>query len=94
MKMTPLKISEIIISAGLILAAGTAIYMWFKPHRNIQNEKVFAIVNASDLTKEFTTNAVRANSKYLNSDGNSKVLVVTSRVSHISTNQTGENVLF
>jgi hypothetical protein len=67
--------------------------VWYKPHRNVQHTKVFAELNVKDLVNEFTGDESAANSKYLASDGNSKVLVVKGRITKISLNQQGETVV-
>ena len=79
--------------AGIIIAGSIGAYMWFKPHRNVQETKAYAELKVQDLVNEFTADAAKANAKYLASDGNSKVLIVEGRVSKISTNQNGEQVI-
>lgn len=79
----------IIIIGGL----GTALYMWFKPHRDVQSSKAFALLTTTELVAEFSTDPAKSNAKYLSSDGNSKVLIIEGRVSKISTNQIGETVI-
>ena len=83
----------LVILAGIIIAGSIGAYLFFKPHRNVQSTKAFAELKVNDLVNEFTTNAAKANAKYLASDGNSKVLIIEGRVSNISTNQTGEKVI-
>lgn len=85
----------IIISLLVVILAGLAIVLslWFKPHRDVQSEKVYATMKLADLTDEFSADPVKANAKYLSEDGNSKVLIIEGRVSKISTNQVGEIVI-
>ena len=83
----------LIILAGVILAGSIGAYMWFKPHRNVQATKAFAELKVAELINEFSTDAAKANEKYLARDGNSKVLIIEGRVSKIATNQNGEKVL-
>jgi hypothetical protein len=93
--MTKKTINRIglIILAGVIIAGSIGAYLWFKPHRDVQATKAFAELKVSELISEFSADAKAANSKYLASDGNSKVLIVEGRVSKISTNQNGETVI-
>lgn len=79
--------------AGIIIAGSIGAYMWFKPHRNVQETKAYAELKAQDLVNEFTADAAKANAKYLASDGNSKVLIVEGRVSNVTINQNGEKVI-
>jgi hypothetical protein len=77
------------VIAGLLVG----IYIYFKPHRNVQKEAVFATISAKELTTEYGADPTKANELYLSSDGNSKVLIVTGSISKITTNQAGEMVV-
>lgn len=79
----------LIVSLGI----GIGAFLWFKPHRDIQSETVFAKLSTVELIAEFTVDPEKSNAKYLASDGNSKVLIITGKVSKISTNQIGEAVI-
>jgi RecJ-like exonuclease len=83
----------LVILAGVVIAGSIGAYLFFKPHRDVQATNAFAELKASELVSEFTTDAGKANAKYLASDGNSKVLIVEGRVSKISDNQNGEKVI-
>lgn len=78
---------------GLLITGSVAGYMLFKPHRDVQATDAYAIIEVSSLVKEFETDAIKANAKYLSGDGNSKVLIVEGRISKILTNQVGEQVI-
>lgn len=91
-KKTMKRIGLVII-VGVIIAGSIGAYLFFKPHRNVQETSAYATLKVQELTNEFTADAVKANAKYLASDGNSKVLIVEGRVSKISTNQNGEQVI-
>jgi len=79
--------------AGLVIAASIGTYIFFKPHRNVQETNAFAELKVNDLVNEFTADAAKANAKYLANDGNSKVLIIEGRISNMSVNQTGEKVI-
>jgi lysyl-tRNA synthetase class II len=93
MKKKTMKRIGLILIAGIIIAGSIGAYLFFKPHRNVQATSAYATLKAQDLTNEFTADAAKANAKYLASDGNSKVLIIEGRVSKISTNQNGEQVI-
>jgi hypothetical protein len=93
MKKKTIKRIGLTLLAGIIIAGSIGAYLYFKPHRNVQATSAYAILKIQDLTNEFTADAAKANAKYLASDGNSKVLIVEGRVSKISTNQNGEQVI-
>ncbi len=77
----------------LVIAFGIGSYLYFKPHRDVQASEAFAKLSVQDLVSEFTVDAKKANSKYLLSDGNSRILIITGRVHLISANQLGETVI-
>lgn len=79
--------------AGIIITAGLLVYLFNKPHRNVQKTEVFAEIKIKDLLNEFLADAAKANAKYLSGDGNSKVLVVEGRVYSITANQKNEKVV-
>jgi hypothetical protein len=93
MKKRTLKRLGLIFLAGLVIAGAVAAYLFFKPHRNVQQTNAYATVQVKELTGEFEKDAASANIKYLASDGNSKVLIVEGRVNKISTNQNNEQVI-
>lgn len=93
MKQKKIKLVVSVILAVLLITGSIGAYLFFKPHRNVQETEAYATIKARELTNEFTADAAKANAKYLASDGNSKVLIVEGRVSTVSTNQKGEQVI-
>jgi len=93
MKKKTMKRIGLMLLAGVIIAGSIITYLFLKPHRNVQETSAYETLKSQDLTNEFTVDAAKANTKYLVSDGNSKVLIVEGRVSKISTNQNGEQVI-
>lgn len=91
-KKTLKKLAWFTLSA-IAVALIVIIYMFNKPHRNVQAADVFVVIQTKDLLNEFTSDASKANAKYLSDDGNSKVLVVIGPVSSITTNQKNEKVI-
>lgn len=83
----------IIGAAGLLIGGGTAIYMFNKPHRDVQSEQTDYLLTTSQLVAEYLTNSESANQKYLASDGNSKILEVVGEVNKISENFNGQKVI-
>lgn len=81
-------VSLVILTGGIFVT-----YLWFKPHRDVQNTKAFSEMTVNQLTKEFFEDPDAANAKYLSADGNSKVLLVTGSVREITVNQNGETVI-
>lgn len=86
---------KILIAFGLIALSviGYVAYLWFMPHRDIQATKADAEITASVLVDEFLTDAAAANAKYLDAEGESKVLIISGKVTKIDTDQLGQKVL-
>lgn len=66
-----------------IIGVCTAIFMWFKPHKKVENVAGVGI-SAMQLTKEYAANEKDADAKYLN-----KAIEVSGAVNEIDTNQDG-----
>jgi len=64
-----------------------ALYIFFKPHRSIDNE-VTLTVSADSLMASYTRDEVAANAVYLD-----KALVVTGEIAELNINQAGQHVV-
>ncbi len=82
-----------IVAVVAIIALGYLAYMWFMPHRNVQNTKAFATIEATTLVNEFLSDNKKANNLYLDSEGESKVLIITGTIANISKDQLGQKVV-
>lgn len=90
MKSKIIKISIAIVLIGI----GYSAYVWFMPHRNVQAVTAFETIEATDLVNAFIMNKEKANATYLDSEeGESKVLIITGKVSKISKDQLGQQVV-
>lgn len=82
--MTTKKKILIILSVGILIAVAVALYMFNKPARDVQATKTDFSYKASEIVNEYLTDAKKANNKYLDEEGNSKVLEITGTVAQIS----------
>lgn len=89
MKKKIIIIVTLIALSSLIYLA----YLWFMPHRDVQSTKADAEVTATALVDEFLTDTGAANAKYLDAEGESKVLIISGEVTKIDTDQLGQKVL-
>lgn len=80
----PIKTGIYILGAGALIALVVGLYLFNLPHRNIQETKTDIQISAASLTKEFLENPAEANLKYLDAEGESKVLEVTGEVANVS----------
>jgi hypothetical protein len=88
-----IKIGAILVVFGLIVGIGVALYLWNLPHRDVQATATDYKVTASELVSEYISDWDGANTKYLATDGNSKVLEVTGTVVRVSENFNGQKVV-
>ena len=89
MKSKIFKIIAIILVVVVVYVG----YLWFMPHRNVQSTKAFKTVDATELVNEFLTDKNKANNLYLDSEGESKVLIITGTIASISTDQINQKVI-
>lgn len=66
--------------SGLVIGGSIIYYMFNMPHRDVQATAVDINLNANDLINEFLTNADEAYNKYLQEEGESKILAVSGTV--------------
>jgi hypothetical protein len=77
---------KIVIGLGIVIIIAGIIgaMMFFKPHRDVQNTTTDFSYQASEIVNEYLTDANKANNKYLDEEGNSKVLEIVGTVAKIS----------
>ena len=63
------------------------------PHRNVQDTAADAAINVEQIVNEYLQNSELANAKYLDAEGESKILEVTGVVSEISEDFNGQQVV-
>jgi hypothetical protein len=78
------KIIFLVIGVGILTAGGVGYYMFNKPERDVQNTKTDYSYAASQIVNEYLTDVQKANDKYLDEGGNSKVLEIVGIVADIS----------
>ncbi|MBL4939074.1 MAG: hypothetical protein JKY16_02105 [Lutibacter sp.] len=82
-----------VIGIGILIGASVAYYMFNKPARDVQKTKTDFSYNASEIVNEYLTNAQKANDKYLDEAGNSKVLEISGIVANISEDFNNQKVI-
>ena len=86
---------KIVIVAGVVIliAIGIAAMMFFKPQRDVQATETDFSYKASEIVNEYLTDAKTANDKYLDEEGNSKVLEIAGTVVEISEDYNNQKVV-
>jgi|TARA_R110000787_G_scaffold158285_1_gene272186 putative nucleic acid binding protein len=88
-----LKITALLALTGIIIAAGVIIYLFNMPHRNVQAASADYSINAEEIVNEYLTDALIANEKYLDAEGESKILAVNGIVHEITEDYNGDKVV-
>jgi RecG-like helicase len=85
----------IVIVLLIAFVTGTAVvyYMFNKPHRDVQATSVDFQLSASDLVAEYLNDYDKANDKYLDDEGESKILSVTGTVVSIDIDYNNQKVV-
>ncbi|MGM5469700.1 OB-fold protein [Flavobacteriaceae bacterium LMO-SS05] len=91
--MTTKKKILITLAVGVLIAIGIGLYMFNKPARDVQATQTDFSYSASAIVNEYLTDAKVANDKYLDEEGNSKVLEITGIVSDISEDFNNQKVI-
>jgi hypothetical protein len=83
----------IIVVAGLVVVVGIGLYMFNKPHRDVQSTQADYMLTSSEIVAEYLADNQAANQKYLSADGDSKILLISGEVNEISENFNGQKVV-
>lgn len=91
--MTTKKKVLLTIASLVIIGIAIALSQFFKPARDVQATTTDFKLKASELVNEYLKDANKANQKYLDEAGNSKVIEITGTVSDISTDFNNQKVI-
>ena len=87
------KIVAVIALIGILIGSSVAIYLFNMPHRNIQETKSDYTLKAAAIVTEYLTNPQEANNKYLDSEGESKILEVEGTIASITEDFNNQKVV-
>lgn len=93
MKNKYIKWGLILLIAGLAIGGGTAFYIFNMPHRDVQAIEADFNMNGIELVNEYLMDAKNANDKYLQEEGDSKIIAVTGTVASIDENMKQQKVV-
>jgi hypothetical protein len=83
----------IIIALGIVIGGGVFLYMFFQPHRDIQATNTDFQLEAKQIVDEYLKDANAANNKYLQEEGDSKIIEVSGVISEISEDFNNQKVV-
>ncbi len=92
-KRKVIKVVLIVVAIGIAAAASIVLYLFNKPHRDVQSADVNFTLTASDLVQEYLTDPKAGNLKYLDDSGDSKIIAVTGTVRSISRDMNNQLVV-
>lgn len=86
---------KIAIAIGIVvlLGGGYTASQYFMPHRDIQSVEAFVEIDAAQLVDEYLADKNAANEKYLDAEGESKVIIINGTIKSIDTDQNNQTVV-
>lgn len=78
-----IKIGLILLVSGVVIGGSVVLYLFNMPHRDVQSAQTDMILTADNLVNEYLADATTANNKYLDEEGESKILEITGIVASI-----------
>lgn len=92
-KKSIIKTVVIVGILGVTIGGATAAYMFFMPHRDVQAVSTDFSLTSDELVSEYLKDATAANARYLDVEGESKVLEVSGMVASVSVDYNGNKVV-
>jgi len=80
MKKKILKWGLILSVTGIIVGGSIVLYLFNMPHRDVVNSQADYNTTSTELVLEYITNYQEANDKYLEEEGNSKIIAVSGKI--------------
>jgi hypothetical protein len=93
MKKKILKWGLIVLISGLVIGGSIIAYIFYQPHRDVQATIADYKMNTNQLVNEYLANAKASNEKYLDEEGESKIIEITGIVSEISVDLNNKTVI-
>ena len=93
MKKKIVKWGLILLVSGTVIGGGAVLYMFNMPHRNVQAASADFQLEAKQLVNEFLADAGASNNKYLQEEGESKIIAVTGIVASIDEDMKQQKVV-
>ncbi len=93
-KMKRIKVLGLVLLGILLLGLGTVLYLFNMPHRDVVAAKPDYAMTTSEIVYEYLNNSSAANAKYLNEEGESKILAITGTIQSIDADMNQQKVIF
>ncbi len=93
MKKEIVKWGLILIVSGGVIGGGVILYIFNMPHRDVQAASADYQMEARQLVSEYLADAGAANNKYLQEEGDSKIIAITGIVASIDEDMKQQKVV-
>lgn len=93
MKKKIIKWGLALVLSGVLIGFASALYMFNMPHRDVQNTPVDFQMEAKILVDEYLKDAKKANNRYLQEEGESKIIAVTGIVASVDEDMNHQKVV-
>lgn len=93
MKRKIIRRGILVFIIALVLGGGYAFYLWNMPQRDIQSADADFEISSSQLVQEYLADVKAANAKYLQEEGDSKILAVEGMISSIDKDLNNQQVV-
>ena len=87
------KVITIIVLIGVVIGGGIVLYLFNMPHRNVQETTTDYTLRAVDIVNEYLSTPQIANDKYLDAEGESKILEIEGTISSITEDFNNQKVI-
>lgn len=88
-----IKTGLITIGLGIFIAGGIIYYLFNMPHRDVQRSTTDYQLTASTIVNEYLSETKKANEKYLDDEGESKILNISGPVASITEDFNNQKVV-
>ena len=82
-----------LVLVGSVVGASVALYLFNMPHRDVQAAAVDYKIESKFLVQEYLQDVKAANNKYLQEEGDSKILVVSGTIHSTSMDMNNQKVI-
>lgn len=93
MKKKIIKWGLILLTVALLVGGGIIYYLFNMPHRDVQAAEADYQLTVNQLVNEYLNDAASANNKYLQAEGESKILAVSGTVASIDEDMNQQKVI-
>lgn len=88
-----IRMLALLVVIGLMTGGGIVYYLFNMPHRDIQASQADDSLTSAQLVNEYLSSPEKANEKYLDEEGESKILAMTGKVYAITEDLNNQKVV-